>query len=134
MRRRITVATDYIAHAVYGVEVDDDDMQRIVASLARCGDDDNEDEDDEKWPHLDTEVIRDLEKNDPTFFDDLKAKYDAPESSLYWSGDEDDRPGRCDTSTDVWLFGVGLLDFPLEEGVSSKFRERAEWYCWVTAG
>lgn len=64
---------------------------------------------------------------------------DSPLLKVFYTGDEDDRLGECDTEPDSWLFGVGKLGF-VEYSLSKPVDLRilidagAAWRGWVTGG
>jgi len=57
------------------------------------------------------------------------------EALLLHSGDEDDRPARCDTSAGEWILGFGLLTRPWEyPELDESFRAEADFHTWVWMG
>lgn len=111
------MSVDYFAHAVYGIEPDEDDLARIAAIASA-----DEDEEDVRAKPGFAALVR-----------VLRAKYGAPrEASLHYTGDEDDRPGRCATPAGTWVFGVGMCQMPVP--VSSGFAAKATWHSWVEVG
>ncbi len=54
---------------------------------------------------------------------------------LFWSGTDDERPARCDTSGGEWIIGFGLLTTPHMYPVMDKsFIEKSQWHTWVWLG
>lgn len=54
---------------------------------------------------------------------------------LIWTGSEDDRPARCDTPSDEWVLGWGLLTRPWEyPEMDASFRDHAAFHEWVWMG
>lgn len=57
------------------------------------------------------------------------------QAKLLWTGDEDDRPARCDTPAGDWILGFGLFTFPWEyPELDPSFKETANFHTWVWAG
>jgi hypothetical protein len=58
-----------------------------------------------------------------------------PGAYLMWTGTEDDRPARCDTPSEEWVFGWGLLTKPWDyPEIDASFRKEAEFHTWVWMG
>ena len=56
-------------------------------------------------------------------------------AELIWTGIEDDRPARCDTPSDEWVLGWGMLTKPWNyPEMDASFREHAEFHHWVWMG
>lgn len=54
---------------------------------------------------------------------------------LPWTGSEDDRPARCDTPSEEWVLGWGLLTRPWDyPEMDASFREHAAFHEWVWMG
>ncbi len=68
----------------------------------------------------------------------LKEKYHAPyDTSLIYTGNLDNRPGRCGIGSERWLLGFRLFDFPLPYALrelQEEFVKKADWYTWVECG
>lgn len=122
------MATDFFAHAVYGVQLDQDDVDRIdkqVAELKKEHDD------------LTDEEIRDalfsVEDHGRLLHLSLIKKYKAPPGAFpYWTGSEDDRPGRCNTESEVYVLGFSLYSFP--QKMPAAGWDCPHWHAWVSAG
>jgi hypothetical protein len=140
------MGVDYCACGVYGCEPEGPVWDRIVQLLDRereafeaLPDDEQEaltDQLEEKYDGVEPGLMyRVLEKN-PDVLVELREQYGlAPTSraDLHWTGNPDDRPGRCDTAGEGWLFGWGLYGFPLDELVPESFKEKyGDWHTWVT--
>lgn len=100
---------------------------------------------DQESPELDTETdLNDAEAiekalnasktRQPKAWEWLKSNYSVPEADLFYTGNEDDRPGRCNVDADEVIFGIGVMQFPLRHDVSEAFRKDAQWYDWVEGG
>lgn len=58
-----------------------------------------------------------------------------PDANLLWTGNEDDRPARCDTPSEEWVLGWGLLTKPWNyPEMDASFREHAAFHEWVWMG
>jgi hypothetical protein len=56
-------------------------------------------------------------------------------ASLMWTGSEDDRPGRCDTPAEDWVFGWGLFTDPATyPKIDPSFAKLAFFHTWVWMG
>lgn len=131
------MSTDYFAHGVYGVLLDYDDQVKI-RMLCHEKMDDNE-----ELSFL--EALGQVMRENAMLFEKLYEKTHAPKTARFsYSGDEDDRPGRCATGPDEILLGFGMPRFPLhpEKGGDpfspgdpyKEFWDNAEWHTWVEAG
>ena len=117
------MATDYIAHVVYGVALEQVDADTITDLLAPLLDDEdlltrlidmdaissNQD--------LENLLTYELDQNESFsgWLNKLCKKYKAPLlAELIYTGNEDDRPGRCATAPDCWILGIPLLTFPVD--------------------
>lgn len=117
------MAADYFAHAVYGVELFAEEQEELNTLLGIAVEGDNEDRDP-------VEAVA----SDKALLARLRRGYGAPpDAMLFWTGLEDDRPGRCETEPETWLLGHEASDFP-GAMVPADWREKASWHTWVTAG
>ncbi len=58
-----------------------------------------------------------------------------PNAKLIWTGNEDDRPARCDTPSEEWVLGWGMLTKPWDyPAMDASFREHASFYEWAWMG
>jgi hypothetical protein len=58
-----------------------------------------------------------------------------PGAYLLWTGNEDDRPARCDTPSEQWVLGWGLLTKPWDyPEMDASFRKHASFHEWVWMG
>lgn len=58
-----------------------------------------------------------------------------PGAYLIWTGNEHDRPARCDTPSEEWVLGWGLLTKPWDyPEMDASFREHAAFHEWVWMG
>lgn len=54
---------------------------------------------------------------------------------MYYSGTEDERPGRTDTQAEQWVLGFGLFTAPWDyPPMHESFRRAADWHTWVWGG
>jgi hypothetical protein len=132
------MSTDYFAHAVFGVAIDEKDQdvadEKLKAVLASLGQISGLDEDDDDDDNYDPEQI---ETAIEAVADDLKRelakKYGkCRHATLFRSSPEDDRPGRCDTEADLWIWGVNIFGV-VEAAETGKLPKDWHWYTWVTA-
>jgi hypothetical protein len=132
------MATDYFAHAVYGVLLEEKDLKdfreayaQALADIEEAGGLDDVFEERQA-------AIKQAAGSLAGWLEGLRARYGAPpEATLLWTGDEDMRPGRCHVNADRWVLGVGYVAYPgggWPEKLSKKFQKHAEWYSWVEAG
>jgi len=132
------MSTDYFASAVYGVLLEDDDIKVIEEAirLARIEIEGVR----EDWEDLSEEdkiaealAAAELHHN-PGLITNLRKKYKAgPKASIYWTGDEDSRPGRCSVEAGAFILGYGMTSLP-EAKIPKEFQKTAEWLTWVEAG
>jgi len=58
-----------------------------------------------------------------------------PGAHLIWTGNDDDRPARCDTPPEQWVLGWGLLTKPWDyPEMDASFREHANFHDWAWMG
>ena len=58
-----------------------------------------------------------------------------PETMLFYTGTDDERPGRTDTDSEEWILGFGLLTQPWNyPHIHNSFKKVAQWYTWVIGG
>jgi hypothetical protein len=100
-------------------------------------DDEDYDEDDDEVFINETERLeayadKILEDN-PDLLLELREQYQAPGAELFYTGSEDERPGRCACDPEIWLFGYGLFSLATAK-VPPAFVAVAEYYSWVEAG
>ncbi len=125
--------TDYFAHAAYGVMLSEEHQKELEKLREKFESSIDEDECPSErrdrfrtWLSLDSDAVWLLTR--------LRESTDAPpEATLIYTGDEDDRPGRCHTEAGSWLLGAGMMDFPNQIRFSEQFKERATWHTWVEA-
>jgi hypothetical protein len=58
-------------------------------------------------------------------------------AALMWTGSEDDRPARCSTPAESWVFGFGLFSYhsPNEyPPMSDAFKAASQWHTWCWVG
>jgi hypothetical protein len=119
---------DYFAHAAYGVllSLEEEEALKIDELIETA--DGQEDEDDDLEDQVAGRRADEIET--------LRKKYGAgPGADLHYTGDEDDRPGRCATAADSWVLGYGVLGFPdIAAELTAEFKSHAEWHFWVTCG
>ena len=136
------MATKYIAHAVYGVTLHNTDCHIITNLLSSLLEDDDLLEDLLKQDiishHYDLEnlLAYELDRNESCegWLQQLCKKYNAPLiAEPIYTGDYDDRPGRCATDAECWILGIPLLTFPID-GIPAAFKEKAMWFTWVECG
>lgn len=132
------MSTDYFAHAVYGVELFAEEQEELNTLLGIAVKGDNEDDEDDRDI---AEILADQDRDpvelvasDKALLARLRRGYGAPpDTMLFWTGLEDDRPGRCATAPGTWLLGHGMGSLP-GASVPADWREKASWHTWVTAG
>ena len=58
-----------------------------------------------------------------------------PQARLLSTGDEDDRPGRCNVSYEEWVLGFGVFIRPDKyPQMHRSFVKAADHHTWVTCG
>ncbi len=129
------MSTSYFADAVYGVLPAGPIFDRFVnlfeQFLLEAEQETSDLASEERMNQLAAQVLG----AHPDLALELKEQYRAPQDCrLFWTGDEDDRPGRCQTETEIWIYGLGLPAMPVDEKISTRFRDEAEWHTWVTCG
>ncbi len=120
------MATDYFAHAVYGIAPGGEDQAALNTYCTRSGPPvvDVTDEDEGR-------VGRKLQTS--ALAKRLRSKYHAPsDTRLFLVDYEDEHPGRSATYPGTWLIGYSMLSFPRDVS-PGIFRGNAIWYTWVTA-
>jgi hypothetical protein len=116
------MSVSYFAHAAYGVRLPAKDRKK----LDKWAEAYLEDESEEEWEAF-------LERVAPDYVEELKKRYGAPEEShLVHTGDEDERPGRCNCDAGCWLLAIGYPAFPLQGPISEAFKAKASWFSWVS--
>lgn len=125
------MATDYFAHAAYGVPVEGPARAALEALVEACEAD------------FYAALVENPDQDPPDLGEWARTRYPdryaavlalagaPPDASLIYTGDEDDRPGRCATESGCWLAGYGVLSFPRAVGA---FTGEPAWHTWVTAG
>ncbi len=136
------MATDYFVSAVFGLPVPEDLLEAITEAALTAADeradrelDDDFDEDAE--PAYEDRVEAVLERDFPDFHKTLRERLHGTEgvTELHWTGEEDDRPGRCETGAGEWLYGVGMFLFGHQQpDLTPEFRKLSEWHTWVGCG
>jgi hypothetical protein len=132
------MATDYFANVAFGVVLEDDDQAAADAlyreSAARL----EAEGEDGAFP---SEVATRMLDDNPGFLARLREKYGSgPRAVLIYTGDEDERPGRCSTAADDWILGVGLYGVidpdatPPAKELPLAFVRISDWHTWVEAG
>lgn len=129
------MSTSYFAHAVYGVlpagPIEDRLVELFEAAWLEAEEQSCDTPGEEQMNQIAAQVL----ETHPGLALELKEQYQAPqECRLFWTGDEDGRPGRCQTDPEVWVYGLGLLAMPIDEKISRRVRDEAEWHTWVTCG
>jgi hypothetical protein len=114
------MAVDYFAHAVYGVVLEGDPLDLLEAFI-----DEGLTTEEEA-----AEAIARINRGNPGILEQVKEKVGAPPyAHFYWTGSEDERPGRCDTDAGLWVVGFSLFCFP-----SNVERwDGADWHSWVSS-
>jgi hypothetical protein len=57
------------------------------------------------------------------------------EANLFYTGSEDERPGRTDAPAEEWVLGFGMLTMPWDwPEMDASFRKAAFWHTWVVGG
>ena len=129
------MSTEYFANAVFGVKLDEADEARIREAVERArpvAESSRADWDD-LTPADQMHAMVELIDENEGFVTGLRDRYGASDKArLHWTGDEDDRPGRCNIEADVFVLGYGLLALP-ETPVPPDFIPLAEWFTWVEA-
>lgn len=119
------MAVDYFASGVFGYELTDDELAVVEAAadavLSRPEADAAED-----FADL---VRAELSASFPKFLPKLRRRCNGKPgdgTGLHHTGLDDDRPGRCATEADTWIYGIGLFAFGRDkQGPSAKFRAGA---------
>jgi hypothetical protein len=74
-----------------------------------------------------------FEKN-PDLLEELRGQYQAPsDARMHWSGNSDDRAGRCYTESEIWLFGIGMTELHKPKHYTDVWLQQAEYHNWVEA-
>jgi hypothetical protein len=121
------VLVDYMACGVYGVLPDGPFFERFLRLWAERLESMPEGEDYEDV------ADRVLEEN-PELLEELRGQYRAPDvARMFWTGSADDRPGRCATPPEGWVFGVGLYVMHRAH-IRADFAAQAEYHTWVLYG
>lgn len=132
------MSVDYFAHAAYGIELEEPHLTQWVM-LIRAAFDALAAAD----KHWEDQAVEDqMYAATSWVIANEKAAYELivrtlgapPDASLFYTGSDDDRPGRCATDSDVWILGFGLLEFPERQITNTEFLKKADWHTWVTAG
>lgn len=124
---------DVFANAVYGVIPEGPFYDRFLSLVEEVREawGDGEDERYYDWEEVQDEVF----KRAPDLKEELYSQYQAPDDvKMIWTGDQDDRPGRCATPPDIWILGYRLGSLPLDKAVPESFRMQAQWHTWVEGG
>jgi hypothetical protein len=141
------MSTNYFANGVYGILLDDipelEEMRKAIEAefaALREGNCDNESLDvNDMVDGIDEDKATDEinKKWLPRLTKELHLlKIDAPDGAqMLYTGNEDERPGRCDVDADCWVLGFGMLMNPWSwPAIPKNFREHAEFYLWVSCG
>jgi hypothetical protein len=136
------MSSEYYAHAMYGI-----DLRTFCQKLGKLyddfldamekatGDDEDSQDGDDENP-VDVARRRCAEEFQPKFIAAFKAMGIIVPGGVHliFTGDEDERPGRGFTETDLWLLGFGiganLRDWPR---LHRTFLNVSDWHHWVTA-
>lgn len=132
---------DTAANAVYGVQVPEEWTFRLQQMLLDTAESLHKKDNPDSWKDFEPmswaeylredeeRFMRTLRRNQKGEVEALVAWLGAPpDAQLFWTGDEDDRPGRCETEANSWLVGYGLLSFPRDV---PKAKWKPEWHTWV---
>jgi hypothetical protein len=132
------MAVDYFAHAVFGVELDEEDQDHLNGLYAEIRDKVEEEEGDFLFV---SEVCERLHSEHPDLLPSLQEKYKSgPGTYLMYTGSEDERPGRCAAPAETWLLGIGMYGALSPEPDKKKivlpdeFIWKSDWHTWVEAG
>lgn len=145
------MATDYFACVRFGVKLEGDlltsfskkygEAERAVIERWAAENDFDGDYDDayECW----ADEFCGSERRDRIltemgdYLDEVRAKVGAPsDADFCWTGDEDDRPGRCNTEPGTWVVGYAAWQAlqPLRKLFIDSVAYPLEIYSWVEAG
>jgi hypothetical protein len=135
---------DYFAHAVWGVIPEGPFIDRFIALVdeemtrrsKEPGDDASEEEYEafEEWDNTDEgeklwQITRHIQGEYPDLMEELRGQYSSPEDAeLYWTGSMDNRPGRCNTDSEVWVFGIGLMGMHKPRRCSEVWLQQARYH------
>lgn len=122
--------SDIIAKAVAAVKADDPD-----ADIAGFSDDVEEESDgaSELLP-FSGRVVEHIRQNYPRFFVELENEFGQlpPGATLIYTGNDDDRMGRCQTPPEEWVYGYGLYAFGKDNlQLPRRFRTAGDWHTWA---
>ena len=128
------MSTSYFVNGVYGVLPEGPLFDRFLAlfeDFLPKAEEDEEPANDEVMDNVAEQVFQ----KHPDLVLELKEQYQAPDGCfMFWTGNDDDRPGECGIDAETWVYGIGLFAMPIEEKISPRFRDEAEWHTWVTSG
>lgn len=131
------MATDYFAHAVYGIVPGKEIQERLEANVLMKMEKLWEHDEDLYEDEVRSEAIAWVAQTES--FQNVLRELGAPAAAqLLWSGHPDERPGRCQCDSEMLIIGFGLPAFP-EAALTSKEAPwpvtwHPDWYTWVTSG
>jgi hypothetical protein len=132
------VAQSYFVHAVYGIELTGNELEKVQQEVQSRLQTMREELgpayfDEEEDVHIDN-ILNLINHQSEGLATGLRREYQVlTHAGIHYTGSHDLRPGVCSTDPETYLFGIGLYCFPLDDRVSQKFQEAADWLSWVEA-
>lgn len=131
---------DTFSHAVYGIELTEDDQKTLdnclIAVQEALFDDEDYDYEDNGFKAMlayikKTPKHADLLQRIQTALADVRSHYPpAQDADIFYTGP--DHAGRGGVGEDTWLLGYGLLYFPNDKPIEPEFQAAADWHLWAT--